>query len=46
METFITHPDLVEKFGRRSLEMARERYDVHAVNRLLLEEMGLAQSAM
>ncbi len=42
METFIRRPELAATLGRGSLEMARNRFDVHAVNRLLLKEMGLA----
>jgi len=41
MARFIESPDLVVQMGRRSYELARERFDVHAVNRLLLTEMNL-----
>ncbi|WP_265518350.1 glycosyltransferase family 4 protein [Nitratireductor luteus] len=41
MERFIDDPLTARQMGRRSFEMARERFDVDAVNRLLLERMGL-----
>ncbi|BCP53917.1 glycosyl transferase [Kaistia sp. 32K] len=41
MERFIVDPALAATMGRRSLEIARARFDVEAVNRLLLTEMGL-----
>lgn len=44
METLIKDPDLIGKMGAASHQLASERFDVHAVNRLLLGEMGLLQT--
>lgn len=41
METLIQHPDELRRMGEASYELARTRFEVHAVNQLLLEEMGL-----
>lgn len=41
MEQFIVHPELIEKMGRRSREIAEEKYDVHKVNEVIMREMGL-----
>lgn len=41
MERFIAEPAMVEKFGKRSLEIVRERFDVRKVNARIIEEMGL-----
>ncbi|GFE58635.1 glycosyl transferase [Geobacter sp. AOG1] len=41
MEQFILHPELIEKMGRRSREIAEERFDVHKVNNQILLTMGL-----
>ena len=41
MESFITDPHLALRMGQRSHELARERFDVRAVNRLLLGIMNL-----
>lgn len=41
MKKFIARPDLVEKMGKRSREIALNKYDVHAVNQHMLKEMGL-----
>lgn len=41
MERFIIDPGLAKTMGQRSHQLARERFDVHAVNRLLLESMNL-----
>jgi glycosyltransferase involved in cell wall biosynthesis len=41
MERFIVDPNLLKTMGQRSNELARERFDVHAVNRLLLKKMNL-----
>jgi glycosyltransferase involved in cell wall biosynthesis len=38
---FVEDPDLAHRMGRRSHELARERFDVEAVNRTLLGAMGL-----
>ncbi len=41
MEAFILDVNLVRRMGRRSREVAVERFDVHMVNRSVLSEMGL-----
>ncbi len=41
MEVFVRDPELAIKMGQRSYELARERYDVHAINRQLLSAMAL-----
>ncbi len=41
MEAFVVEPDLALRMGRRSRELARQRFDVHRVNRLLLGSMDL-----
>ena len=37
----VENPGLIEKFGKRSYEIVKEKYDVHKVNRVLLREMGI-----
>lgn len=41
MERFIADPGLVGLMGKRSREIAEEKYDVHKVNAVMLREMGL-----
>jgi glycosyltransferase involved in cell wall biosynthesis len=41
MQRFIDQPELAASMGTRSREIARSRFDVERVNRLLLAEMGL-----
>ena len=41
LERFILEPELAERMGRESLEMAREKYDVHKVNAVILGAMGV-----
>jgi glycosyltransferase involved in cell wall biosynthesis len=41
MEQFIIRPELIEKMGQRSREIAEERFDVHKVNDQILLAMGL-----
>lgn len=41
MERFILQPELIEKMGRRSREIAIEKYDVHKVNAVIMKTMGL-----
>jgi len=41
MERFILQPDLAERMGAESLRLAREKYDVHKVNAVILNAMGL-----
>ena len=42
MERLIDNPDLFGRMGEVSHQLARERFDVHAVNRLLLGRDGAA----
>ena len=44
MEKFIQNPGLIPKMGKRSREIAEEKYDVHKVNKIILEAMGLQNS--
>lgn len=41
MEKFILEPDLIEKMGKRSREIAADKYDVHKVNAIIMQAMGL-----
>jgi glycosyltransferase involved in cell wall biosynthesis len=41
MEKFIKNPALIPGMGQESLRMAREKYDVHKVNKVILKAMGL-----
>lgn len=41
MERLIADPTLVERMGRRSRQIAEEKYDVHKVNAVMLREMGI-----
>ncbi len=41
MEKFILYPDLIIPMGTRSREIAVEKYDVHKVNGIILDAMGL-----
>ena len=41
MEKFIKKPALIPKMGKRSREIAEEKYDVHKVNSVIIEAMGL-----
>jgi glycosyltransferase involved in cell wall biosynthesis len=45
MMSFVDKPELIEKMGRRSREIAEEKYDVHKVNAAMLEEMGIEQAS-
>jgi glycosyltransferase involved in cell wall biosynthesis len=40
MEKFIEQPSLAESMGRESRRIAEQKYDVHKVNRVILEVMG------
>ena len=42
MLNFIEDPALAPRMGRRSREIAEEKYDVHKVNAVMLREMGMA----
>ena len=41
MQEFIHKPELIEQMGQRSREIALHKYDVHQVNRHMMQEMGL-----
>lgn len=41
MENFINEPSLIEKMGRESRRLAEERFDVHKINKILLDAMEL-----
>lgn len=41
MLTFVNDPDLAALMGRRSRQIVEEKYDVHKVNAVMLEEMGI-----
>ena len=41
MTRFIVQPDLVARMGARSRQIAEEKYDVHKVNAVMLNEMGI-----
>jgi len=43
MEQLIMQPNLIEKMGRRSREIAEDKYDVHKVNTVILRTMGLLE---
>ncbi len=41
MTRFIDDPDLAHRMGKRSREIAEDRYDVHKINAVMLREMGI-----
>ncbi|MEO7917187.1 MAG: glycosyltransferase family 4 protein [Dokdonella sp.] len=41
MQRFIDDPSLAARLGKRSREIAEEKYDVHKVNAVMLREMGI-----
>lgn len=41
MERFILQPELIEKMGSRSREIAAQKYDVNKVNAVIMKTMGL-----
>jgi len=41
MQKFIDDPQLVQRMGKRSREIAEDKYDVHKVNAVMLREMGI-----
>ena len=41
MESFCADPELAARMGKRSRELARERFDVEVVNQKLLSAMEL-----
>jgi glycosyltransferase involved in cell wall biosynthesis len=46
MKRFIEDPALAARMGRRSLEVAHERFDAKAINHLLLREMSLLKTTV
>ena len=42
MQKFIDDPKLAIRMGKRSREIAEEKYDVHKVNAVMLREMGIS----
>ncbi|MGJ7457476.1 glycosyltransferase family 4 protein [Halomonas sp. RA08-2] len=45
MQRFVDQPDLVARMGQRSRAIAEEKYDVHKVNAVMLEAMGVTYPA-
>lgn len=45
MEKFVLFPELVGNMGNRSREIAESKYDVNAVNAVMLREMGITGKA-
>ena len=41
MRRFITQPELAVAMGKRSRKIAEQRFDVHRINAVMLEAMGL-----
>ncbi len=41
LERFLNEPELMERMGAASLELARTKYDVRLVNRAMLSSLGL-----
>jgi len=41
MEGFLAEPRLIARMGRKSREIAEEKYDVRKVNAVILRTMGL-----
>lgn len=41
MERFVLQPDLIDKMGQASRSIAKERFDVHKINQVILQEMGI-----
>jgi glycosyltransferase involved in cell wall biosynthesis len=44
LERFILDPSLAERMGRESLAIAREKYDVHKVNAVIMAAMDLERA--
>lgn len=42
MQRFIEQPDLVRAMGRESRRLAEERFDVHKINAVMLEVLGIS----
>lgn len=46
MARFVRQPDLMEKMGKTSRQLAEERFDVHRINQVILQEMGILELKM
>ena len=44
MERFIKDPGLIDQMGPKGRDLAVEKYDVHKVNAIFMQTMGLAQN--
>ena len=44
MTKFLDEPEIADRMGRRSREIAEEKYDVHKVNATMLRGMGLSEA--
>lgn len=44
MEKFILHSELIVKMGKESRRIAEEKYDVHKVNRVVLQAIGIGDT--
>lgn len=44
MERFILEPELANRMGQASLQLVREKYDVHQVNEVIMRAMGISQT--
>lgn len=44
MKKFIVNPELITVMGQASRKLAEDIYDVHKVNKVMIEEMGLISS--
>ena len=42
MLQFVRDPDLAARIGLRARQVAEDKYDVHKVNAVMLQEMGVA----
>lgn len=42
MLKIVENPDLIERFGQKSYEIVKEKYDVHKVNEVMLREMEIS----
>lgn len=45
MEKFILHPELIDKMGKKSREIAENKYNVHHVNAVIINKAGLSNEA-
>ena len=41
MRSFIDQPELIERMGKQSREIAEDKYDVHKVNQAMMRAMGV-----